>query len=562
MSADDRSLPPLPPSWRSIDAGIVACLIALSIASFLRRGPTAFEWPAIDMAACYERAADPAFLQHDYFTNSASEPNPRHVFGNLVIGLTRLLQTDWYSIYFGFKVGLVIAFPALWYLALLAAVRDRLTDDRRRVLARGLAAAAVVLVMNRKIAAWTSIAWWSPYPLFVASHTVALLIGLLALVMDSRLTGPRRFATLPPWIAATAIHPAVGLIVWLFAGLTTVRRADWLAHALRGLLGVFAPALLVARWYQTSPPLSAAEFIEVYVRIHHPFHYDVAQLASHTKSPWWVSFLLLIAGMACCGVIAWRRGQMHIAAAAACSLLAYAGCVVLQYLGTDIFPSKSIAQLGPTRFSSVGYYLLAILVMSIAIELRPPGERLPVLLQRLFAVVQRLCSPARTGLAALLAAVLLFAGSRDDLSVVRGRTAPFYDWVDARTSPDAVFHLPFTHKLHQDLPVLGRRAVLASEAFPFREDAFHEHARRLELGYGSLAQLRNLPGRTIIDRRDSFFRRLKPADFVRIADEVRLDYVIVEQSQRSALAGWTPCFEDDHVAVFDLASLREPPNSR
>lgn len=562
MSADQRTSSPPRWSWSSIDAGIVALLIALSIAIFLNRGPTAYDWPAIDMAAFYERQADPAFLPHDDFTNAASQPNPRLIFGNLVLGLIELFRTDWYAIYFALKVLLVVAFPPLWYLTLLAAVRERLSDDRRQGLARVLAGLAVALIMNRNFAAWFSIAWWTPYPLFVGPHPFSLLLGLLAIVIDSRLSGRRAAATLPLWIAATLIHPAIGLIVWCFAGLTTVRRTDWIMHAVRGLLGVLLPALAVSRWYRPASPLSTAEFTDVYLRMSHPFHYDLAQLGSHTKYPWWVSLLLLLGLMAATGIAAWRIRRPRLAALAGLYILACTGSLALQYVGAEVWPSKQIVQLGPTRFCSVGFYLLAVLVLSVALELKPPVQPLPALLQRFFIALQRLFTPARTTVAALVAAVALFANCRDDLQSIRDRSPAFYDWVDASTSPDAVFHLPYTNKLHQDLPVLGRRAVLASEAFPFREDAFREYARRLEIGYGSLDRLRDFPGRSILDRRNNFYRSLTPADFVRIADQFRLDYAIVDQSHRSAFVGRLPCFEDEHIAVFALETLRKPPSSR
>lgn len=562
MTSDDQSSLPPRWTWNSIDAGIVALLIAVSIVNFLNRGPTAFDWPAIDMAAFYERQDDPDFLPHDDFTNAASQPNPRHIFGILILGLSRLFQTDWYTIYFALKVLMVLAMPALWYLTLLAAVRDRLTDDRRRGLARALAGLAVALIMNRNVAAWFSVAWWSPYPLFIGPHPVSLLLGLLAIVLDSRLAGWRSAASLPLWFAATAIHPAIGVFVWCFSGLTTIRRADWTWHAVRGLFGVLAPAIAVARWYRPDSPLPTVEFIDIYVHTCHPFHYDIAQLGSHTKLPWWVSFLLILGLMAASGLAAWRIRQPRIVAAALACMLAYAGCLGLQYLGTDIFPSKRIVQLGPTRFSTFGFYLLTVLVLSVALELKSPEQPLSKRLLNLFVAMQRIFSPARTAVAAVIAAGILFAGCRDDLLEVRSRSAAFYDWVDSQTPADAVFHLPYTNKLHQDLPILGRRSVFASEAFPFREEAFRQHARRIELGYGSLARLREFPGRTILDRRNSFYHSLTPVDFIRIADQFRLDYVIIDQSHRSAFHGWLSCFEDERIAVFPLNSLRKPPISR
>src|SRR3990172_2880231 len=84
-------------SWRSFDAAVVLILATVSVYNFVRRGPTAFEWPGNDMGCFFERHADPNFLPDDYFTNSVVQPSPRHVFGFLIIGLAQLLGTDWYG---------------------------------------------------------------------------------------------------------------------------------------------------------------------------------------------------------------------------------------------------------------------------------------------------------------------------------------------------------------------------------------------------------------------------------------------------------------------------------
>src|SRR5687768_6936110 len=90
--------------WQSLDCVILIVLAAVSVYSFVRRGPTAFEWPGTDMAVFYERQQDPNFLPNDYYTNSIAKPNPRHVFGYFVVGTAKIFGTDWYSVYFALRV--------------------------------------------------------------------------------------------------------------------------------------------------------------------------------------------------------------------------------------------------------------------------------------------------------------------------------------------------------------------------------------------------------------------------------------------------------------------------
>ena len=161
-----------------------------------------------------------------------------------------------------------------------------------------------------------------------------------------------------------------------------------------------------------------------------------------------------------------------------------------------------------------------------------------------------------------IAAIAIFGFYKDDLQhQVRDQYAGFYDWVEHNTAPDAVFHPTFNQPLHQHLPVIGRRTVLASQSFPFREDGVREHCRRMALGYGTLEQLSHVAGPDQIVRRTNFFRSLGPADMVRIADEIRLDYVVVEPDHRAQFADFRPCYEDASVAVYDIATLRKGPAS-
>ena len=241
---------------------------------------------------------------------------------------------------------------------------------------------------------------------------------------------------------------------------------------------------------------------------------------------------------------------------------AYAGCVAIQYFGTDLVPIKLVAIIGPSRFSALGYYLLAILVARVTCDLWPERWTLPLRLSRLTSKSRPKLRSWHVGVAMVMAAVAIYGLCKDDLQhQVRGRYAGFYDWVEKSTPPDAVFHPTYNQPLHQHLPVIGRRAVLASQCFPFREDAVREHCRRLALGYGTLEQLSHVAGADQIVRRINFFRSLGPADIVRIADQVRLDYVVVESDHRSQFAGFEPCYKDASVAVYDVNALRKSPPS-
>jgi hypothetical protein len=544
-------------SRQSLDCVIALLLAAASVNNFVHHSPTAFEWPGTDMAPFYERQRDPKFLPNDYYTNSISQPNPRLVFGYSIVGLAHFFHIDWYSVYFALRVVMTLTVPVLWYLSLVGMVEPALRDDRQRWIARIALGVAIVLVMRRSVSNWFSIAWWPPFLIYVGAHPVSQWLWLLGIVMRDGLNKWAKHLSLAVWFAATLCHPAIGLFMFVFYWLIVFDRSRWRDLVVTGLISVVVPFVILAALFRVDAPLSAKEFIDFYVFAQHPFHYEVAQFATLTKYPWWVSFSLILGLMGVARIIGAARNDQQLKTWAIRFSAAYGGCVVLQYIGIDLLPIKLIAIIGPSRFSALGYYLLAVLAARVSCDLWPERWKWPEVPSRYRWISRARFHPWHVGVLMAASAIALYGLSKDDLQhQVRGLYAGFYDWVEHNTAPDAVFHPTFNQPLHQHLPTIGRRAVLASQSFPFREDAVREHCRHMSLGYGTLEQLSHVAGADQIVRRTNFFRSLGPTEIVLIADQVRLDYVVVERDYQSTFVGFEPCYEDASVAVYDVGTLR------
>jgi hypothetical protein len=446
----------------------------------------------------------------------------------------------------------------LWYLALVGLIKDRLTDDRMRWIARLVLALAIVLVMRRDVSNWFSIAWWPPYFLYVGAHPFALYLGLVGIVLATFGIGIVRHLSLVIWFAASLIHPAIGLFVIVFYWLATFQLGNWRAFLAEAFFAVVLPFAILAIVFRPEKPLTAAEFVDAYVITTHPFHYHLAEFATLTKYPWWVSFALVVSLMGLVGIIAAARRNRPLRNLSVLFALAYVGCIAIQYLGSEVWPSKTIAALGPSRFTFLGYYMLALLAVLLACDLWPARWASTSVIRRTVAPWLERLRPVHVVVVTLLAVVLLTVLLKDDLQgEVRAHYGGFYDWVDQNTKPDDVFSTPFNEPLHRELPVIGRRAVVASQCFPFREDAIREHVDRLSLVYGTNEELARSAGKDQIRRRLTFYRTLGPDDFLRIANQLRLDYVVVEADYRSQFEGYPVRYEDDSVAVYDVASFRD-----
>ncbi|MCI0492235.1 MAG: hypothetical protein L0Z07_04785 [Planctomycetes bacterium] len=582
-------------SRRSLECLLLILLAAVSSYSFIRRGPTAFEWPGTDMACFYERQKDPSFLPNDYYTNSIAKPNPRHVFGYFVVAVARVFHTDWYSVYFAFRVIQTLVVPMLWYMAMFGLVKHRLTNQRQEVIAQLVLAMAVILVMRRDVSAWFSIAWWPPYSQYVGAHPLAVLLGLVGIVLHTHLLGPARHLSLLIWFFASLVHPAIGLFMVVFYLLGQIGHVRWREAALMIAIGVILPIAILTMWFRPEQPISAAEFVNLYVISSHPFHYQVSQFATLTRYPWWVSFALMLGLMIAGGTVGWLRGNRWLSSRAALFALSCVGCVVVQYVGTDIWPSKAIASLGPSRFSFLGYYMIAILAALLLSDLGRPellmaARNMTWVFRRRRPVRGSRWSPAgalatqtfirafargwqwvgnwlgrmrpvHVAAATVVAAIAMIGLLKDDLDHdVRGTYAGLYEWIERNTTSEDVFLPTFNHALHKQLPVIGRRALFASQTFPFREEAIREHICRLSLAYGTPEQVATMPGRDQIAQRTNYFRSMTPGDFVKMADAGRLDYVVVERRYQDSFTDCTPSYEDASIAVYSVQSFRAVQN--
>jgi hypothetical protein len=570
LNRDDRS--PV------ADGLAVFALGGYSLVQFLRKSGTAWDWPALDMAPLVARQLDASFLATDFFTNASAEPNARHVFGRLLLTVAQCLGGDWYAAMFLLKVLAVALLPALWYLVLVG--WGRAWFDRRRpsgephatdAVVRGalsiVACVAVALAIRPKWGDQFSIAWWSPFQPQATSATYAQLFALAGSIAAAVPTRLRLGIAVLAWAIATLVHPAIGLFMLALQAIVQFDALRFRDAAAALTVCWIVPSAILALAYRSNVSLDAAEFIRHYVG-RHAAHYWPAEFGTLSGKPWWRSFALVAGCMLAAALYGAFRRNLRLATLALLCAASYVGCVALQYVGVVAWPNKLLATLGPVRFSGLGYWELALLA-SIGV-----GEMVRHRTTAADGSGSAACGAcnwiARWGTSGVprswaigglvCAAVYVGLVQRDDpVGRIRGENAAFYAWVDAHTAADSVFAAADSG-LCVDLALAGRRAVFAGSGFPFREDFFEEHTRRHELVYGTPEDLARLPGRVRGERETAFFRTLTAADFVRIAREYRLDFVIIERPARgdalpAGLATVAPRFADKSFLVYAIDDL-------
>ena len=577
------------PTWRRRrDGWILIALAAWSCRYFFRYARTAYEWPAVDIAPLVARKLDPAFLENDFFTNASAEPSPRHAFGSLVAMLARPLGDDWYAALYLLRLGATFFLPVLWYLALAGYVR--LWFSRRDVTASpGLsdplrapqapaatisfaswwaASVAIVVgiaeVVRPDVAAWFSIAWWPPFQPQATSATYSLMCALAGNVLLSQATRFHTGLGVTAWLAASLLHPAVSLFAIVLHGIATFDRWRVAAAAKAVAIGWLVPCLVLAVVCRPTVSLDAETFVRQYVLVRHPHHYWPPEFGSLTDRPWWHSFFLLTGLMlAALPYAAWRRDR-RLATLALLLSGTYVGCVALQYAAVVVWPTKWIAMLGPVRFSSLGYFAWLLLAALVAADLanrvvprrRSAGENAQPSSTRW---LHGACLPRGSALVLIAVAAVYFGLTTKDDPFEKARRAQpaLYRWIAEDTPRDSVF-VAADDRFSVDVALVAQRAIYAGFGFPFREDYFAEYAFRDALAFGTREQRMALKRELAsgVDPRRAYFRRLGPRDWVRIARERQLDYVVVESDHAEEFSAILPEFANAAWRVYAVADLR------
>jgi hypothetical protein len=133
-------------------------------------------------------------------------------------------------------------------------------------------------------------------------------------------------------------------------------------------------------------------------------------------------------------------------------------------------------------------------------------------------------------------------------------TISLYDFAK-RSKESDVFVLPFDAGL-PEFPLQTRRAIFFGNGFPFSESSFLEWLNRKAYVFGLDAQTRQLPGSWIGEKYANHYRRLRPADFVRMSTSYKLDYVVVETGHLQYFKTCQISHKTARYTVFSIQALR------
>jgi len=506
------SLQPLPKKQRWFElldlmAGRERQLLILSCGlCYLAQSFIAWGWPAIDGYLAIERWLDPTFLPADFYTGTTDgfgvDTWQAVVFGSI---------QRWTGIHYAVQIAILTALRHLLWPWVLYRFFKALLQDEAAALT-GVVLGVLAEFTLPKTLCWSWL-WGDGSPAMMA--VFVMTIAWTEILRQRAWLG---FLLLG---VATVLQPLVGVHGALFAAVIFLfgySRAELIVALSKPVnyLGGFAfLGIFLWQYLALSPPaadrLPVADYARILVWERHPGDF----LVTRTATGIWLAWAL---GMAAVGVMAahvWRRMQRKAVIAA--GIAAYAAICVMGYLFVELKPERMVIDLIPFRTVAFGAPLMLAIIGWFGADMMRSGRWTAAAGMTVASSLagyygQRLGFPLAGASALLLGSAVLgvlprrdpLARDDDAIMVVwkfailvllvaavpagfarlefaripdQANQHPVYAWAAHSTLPNARFlveQMPSDGHYAsvispQIMRLVGRRAVVASRDYPFRD---------------------------------------------------------------------------------------------
>lgn len=246
------------------------------------------------------------------------------------------------------------------------------------------------------------------------------------------------------------VHPVIGLIHILFSALILWILGNLNFRLILRVLAISLVPILFLKFFFGGSSLSEESFVNGYVFIRHPHHYVVSRFMR------WESFLqLLPIVLSFILSIKWKCKKLFNLNLSIILLLSFS--IALQWFGTEVIKSKSIAILGPIRltsylsmfsgFSTIGLFLAKNKQVQTVGTLQKP-------------IMISWIVPVLIGLT-----VWSLAYVKPESEQFYIKHKPLFDWIKKSTSKEDVFYVNGFNA--HSLRIFAGRTPYADKAYPF-----------------------------------------------------------------------------------------------
>jgi hypothetical protein len=226
------------------------------------------------MGPFFERLSNKNFLLNDFFTNSSSLPNARFIFDYFILFFCKIFNIHWYTIFYIIKILIIIMLPISFYYALYSIISQNLTTIKDKIIGKSLLLISLLIVHS--INPIFNIYGWMPYTTFVAPQTLSLIFGLFGIIIFSSLNNNFKYLNIPFWFVSILFHPSIGLFVILFYYISKFNSINLKEVIFYFIFCIILPLFIIFLLFNSKDKISTDFFIDTYIKLRHPHHYDIA----------------------------------------------------------------------------------------------------------------------------------------------------------------------------------------------------------------------------------------------------------------------------------------------
>ncbi len=279
----------------------------------------------------------------------------------------------------------------------------------------------------------------------------------------------------------TLIHPLMSIFMFIFSILLSYVSDKSLFETIKNHLSSFIllNVVLICFLLFSNPknPVDTKIFVHAYVFLFHPIHYLMSQtITLKTISLW----LLSAVGAAFIFAFLSKNTKSY---KLFFSILILLFCAVsTQFIGTEIFPNKFIANLGPSRMSlfwSISYHIIIVYFLH-SLDKQITTCKSNLFLRPLW--IFSICT---------IISVCIFYTRYSFEEINKNDFGESILWIKKNSMKEDILmiHLgkDITLKYAYAIRLIAERAVYVDETWSFNEDAIPEHLRRREIQIKTIA---------------------------------------------------------------------------
>ncbi len=525
----------------------------------------AFEWTTMADIPPMLHLMDSQFLANDFYT-VASVNTPKDTFQHALL-LPTLFGIDWYQAIYLYKVLFLLLLKPLLFLCILKIVMalqpnvQKSTQYSILKLVVFFMVALGVIEYQGEPAGWPSV--FSIIRVTAYGFSVFFGLGyLVTSLSENRYTKNVSYLLLS---GAVLIHPTVGAMIFCLSQLFSLvvfadhNKKYLLQKFLVDSIFVVIPLAVILGRYENPAPLSAEQFIQYYVFERHPHHYQMSHAVGFEFFGWLLLFIMPV-------LISFFLKARKLQLLSILCLLYYTVPVFIQYVGVEIIPIKSIAALGPCRFTYFASFLWWIEILVFCIHLNV----LNVIADYCKKIYNHLADIQRSNISRILSSSIMKAGELfEHLLALISRTKKvvflgvillavlvwqqtlkspldwkFYGleeprevitWINKYTPRESVF---FVNDLYYSFLTrsYGGRASFVDNSMPFNESYFAEYFKRLDVYQKA--------------------EDMTATDYYQLSQNYSVTHLLIKKEDSQRLSNFDPIYQTNVWNIYNIADFK------